>query len=394
MSNHRLTWAAKAVGARFRPDRGELAGACADLGTDLPLIAGMIAVAGLDPAGVLVVFGLFQVLTGLIYRMPMPVQPLKAMAALVMAHRLEGAVLYGGGLAVGVLMLVLTLTGLLSWLARVVPHPVVRGIQLGLGLQLALCAGRDFIAPENWAGRGLAAITFAVGLWLWNNRRWPAGLAIVCLGGVQGVATRGDLSVLGAGAGLALPTWHLPAWGDILTGLVVLALPQLPLSVANSMLATHRLAADLFPDRAPSVRRLGWTYAVMNLMAPWLGGVPVCHGSGGLAGHYAFGARRGVSVMLYGGLFVVLGLFFSRGFDALVQVFPRAVLGVLLLVEGGALFCRVAASGLAPRSWGVAWLTALCAAGLPHGYVVGLIWGWVLHGWLARFSAHENASNV
>lgn len=368
----------------WRLNRHELAGAFGDLGTDLPLLAAMILAARLDAASVLIVFGALQVFTGLVYRMPMPVQPLKAMAALVITQQLSPGVLYGGGLAIGVIVLLLALSGSLSWLARVIPVPVVRGIQFGLGLQLALLAGRDFIAREGPAGWTLAAAAFALVVLLWNNRRWPAALAVVGLGAGYAALFRLDWAALGAGVGFTLPSWHAPTAADVLTGLMVLALPQLPLSLANSLLATHRLAADLFPDRAPSMRKLGLTYAAMNLVAPWLGGVPVCHGSGGMAGHHAFGARVGVSVMIYGGLFLAAGLFFSGSFDTLIHGFPRAVLGVLLFFEGLALLRRVSAAGLDAHGWLVTLVTALCAAGLPNGYLIGLAAGWLTHVGLAR----------
>ena len=128
----------KPGGIRF--DRNELAGAFGDIGTDLPLIIGMILIAGLDAASVLIMYGAMQVMTGFLYRLPMPVQPLKAVAITVIAMKGAGKItpniLYGGGLAIGATMLVLTLTGLMDWIGRVVPNIVVRGIQFGLGLQL------------------------------------------------------------------------------------------------------------------------------------------------------------------------------------------------------------------------------------------------------------------
>ena len=125
-------------GIRF--DRNELAGAFGDIGTDLPLIVGMILAAGLHSASVLVMFGLMQYATALRYRMPMPVQPLKAVAVLVITQKIAPEVLYGGGFAIGLVMLALTLTGGITWLARVVPKAVIRGLQLGLGIQLAMLA--------------------------------------------------------------------------------------------------------------------------------------------------------------------------------------------------------------------------------------------------------------
>ncbi|HVR35735.1 MAG TPA: putative sulfate/molybdate transporter [Methylomirabilota bacterium] len=379
---------AASASARPKPplrfDRHELAGAFGDLGTDLPLIAAMILIAELDATGVLLLFGALQILTGLAYRMPLPVQPLKAMAALVITQQLGGATLYGGGLAIGVMMLVLTASGLLGWLARVIPVAVVRGVQFGLGLQLALLAGRDFISTGGVPGYALAAVAFALVVLLWGHRRWPAALAVIALGLVYSAIFDIDWSALAGGVGVQLPQARMPAWADVWTGLLVLALPQLPLSLGNSLLATERLAKDLFPDRAPSVRKLGFTYALMNLVSPLFGGVPVCHGSGGMAGHYAFGARTGGSVIIYGGCFIVAGLLFSGSFSHLVRLFPKSILGVLLFFEGLALLRHVRDAGLGRGEWFVTFVVGLMAFTLPNGYLVGLVTGWVLHAVMKR----------
>src|SRR5260370_19536100 len=118
-------------------DRNEFSGAFGDIGTDLPLIVGMIMAAKLDQASVLTMFGLMQLLTGLTYGLPMPAQPLKAMAVLVIAGKAGASLLYGGGLAIGITMLVLTVTGLMDWLAVAVPQRRWRGRQTGVGVRLA-----------------------------------------------------------------------------------------------------------------------------------------------------------------------------------------------------------------------------------------------------------------
>ena len=389
---------------RLRFDRNELSGAFGDLGTDLPLIVGMILAARLDPASVLIVYGLLQVATGLVYRMPMPVQPLKAVAALVITQRLPAATLYGGGLAIGLTMLLLSVTGLLGRLARLVPKVVVRGIQAGLGLQLAGLALRDYVPSAGPAGWALAAAAFAVTLALLGNRRLPPAPFVVLLGVLFALATSADAWRLWDGFGVALPTLRAPTWADVTTGFVLLALPQIPLSLGNSVLATRQMATDLFPERPPlSVRRIGLTYSAMNLVSPFLGGVPTCHGSGGMAGHYAFGARTGGSVVLYGLFWLGLGLFFSAGFATVVAIFPKPVLGVLLLVEALALLVllrdlvgdggsRLSALGSRPpqavaesrepgaesgQLW-LALLVALIASMVPYGYLVGMVVGTAL----------------
>ncbi len=367
---------------KIRFDRNELAGAFGDIGTDFPLLVGMLLAAQLDSASVLIMFGLMQIFSALVYRLPMPVQPLKAMAALVITQRLGGSLLYGAGLAIGAVMLLLSLTGLIDWLARVIPKCVIRGIQFGLGLQLALLALKDYIRADGGAGYGLAAAAFVVAILFLGNRRYPAALFIIALGVVYAFAFKLDLAAFTSRAGLSLPDFHTPTWNDVLTGFVVLALPQIPLSLGNSVLATRQIVEDLFPDRQLTARKIGFTYSIMNLVAPFFSGAPVCHGSGGLAGHYAFGARSGGSVVIYGILYLSLGLFFGGGFDELFHVFPLPILGVLLFFEGLTLMLLVRDQVDSKINFTIALMVGLMAGGLPYGYVIGMVVGTFIY--LAR----------
>ncbi|MCW5969416.1 MAG: putative sulfate/molybdate transporter [Blastocatellales bacterium] len=364
------------LGIRF--DRNELAGAFGDLGTDLPLIVGMSLAAKLDGASVLVMFGVMQILTALRYRMPMPVQPLKAMAAIVIAQKLGGEVLYGAGLAIGLSMLVLSLTGLIDSLARVIPKSVIRGIQFGLGLQLALLALRDYVTADGVRGYWLAAAAFVLTVFLIGNRRFPAALFVVALGLVYALIFKLDPGSIVQGVGFNLPQFHLPAWSNVLTGFVVLALPQIPLSLGNSVLATRQVAEDLFPEKPLSVRGIALTYSLMNLINPFFGGIPTCHGSGGMAGHYAFGGRTGGSVVIYGLMYLVPGIFFGGVFDQVAGVFPLPILGVLLLFEGLALLLLVRDVAVSKTDFPVVLIVGLIANGLPYGYLIGVVVGTAL----------------
>ena len=362
----------------LRFDRNELAGAFGDLGTDLPLVVGVTLAAGLDATSVLVMFGVMQILSGLRYRIPMPVQPLKAMAAIVIAQGIDGPILYGGGLAIGIIMLVLSLTGAVDWLARIVPKSVVRGIQFGLGLQLARLALGDYIQADGFAGYALAIVAFVIALALLGNRRYPAALLIVGIGFIYALLFRVDLSAVGQGFGFALPALRVPQWQDVVVGFAVLALPQIPLSLGNSLLATRQVAEDLYPSRRLTVRQISLTYSLMNLVNPFFGGIPTCHGSGGMAGHYAFGARTGGSVVIEGALYASIGLFFGKGFEALVVVFPMPVLGVILLFESLALMRLVRDMAASASDLTIVLLVGLIAAGLPYGYLIGMVVGMAL----------------
>lgn len=365
---------------RIRFDRNEVAGAFGDIGTDLPLIVAMILAAGLDSTSALVMFGTMQILTALIYRMPMPVQPLKAMAAIVITQEVSGDILYGGGLAIGVLMFILTVTKLIDLLAKVVPKCVIRGIQFGLGIKLSLLALGDYVASEGAYGYWLAGVAFILTVFLIGNRKFPAALFVIILGIIYAFIFSVDGADLVANVGIRLPQLHVPEWTDILTGLVVLAIPQIPLSLGNSVLATKQVSDDLFPDRKPlTVRKISFTYSFMNLINPFFSGIPTCHGSGGMAGHYTFGGRTGGSVVIYGSIYLFIGLFLSRGFENVIHIFPLPVLGVILLFEGIALMVFIRDIMQSKSEFSIAILVALMASGLTYGFVVGLLVGTSLY---------------
>lgn len=377
VGNHRLS-------SRIRFNRHELAGAFGDIGTDLPLLVGMIPAAGLHSSSVFIVFGVLQILTGISYGLPMPMQPLKAMAVIVISQNIAGSVLHGAGLAIGIIMLALALTGILTLLAKWVPTCVVRGIQFGLGLLLAQLALGSYVPAQGWPGYVLAGCAFVVYLLLHDNRHIPAGLVIIGLGIIYALTVRLNVKEIIDGIGLGYPTWQRPTWPDMTEGLQRLVLPQLSLSLANSVIATQRTITDLFPDHRVTVRGIGTTYGVSNVLAAFFGGVPVCHGCGGLAGHYAFGARTGGSVVIYGSVYLIIGLFFGSVFDRVVEVFPKPLLGVVLLVEAITLLRFIGDQVGVKTHFGIALLAAMCAFALPQGFVVGLIGGsalYYLHQW-------------
>jgi MFS superfamily sulfate permease-like transporter len=371
---------------RLRFNRNEFAGALGDIGTSLPLLVGVTLAAKLNVASVLTVFGAMQIFTALRYRLPMPVQPLKAMAALVIAQGISGSVLHGAGLAIGICMLIFTVTGGVDTLSRFVPLAVVRGLQLGLGLTLASLALKKYVASDGPAGYALAAVVFLIVLALFGNRRVPAALVAVGIGMIYAVLFKSGSLPRDWSVHLNLPQFSLPASQDILTGFVLLALPQIPLSLGNSVLATGQIARDLFPERRITNRMIGYTYSLMNLVTPMFGGVPVCHGSGGMAGHYAFGARTGGSVLLYGSVLLLAGVCFGPVFNSMVGAFPLPVLGVMLLFESISLLLLTRDVLNQQRGFIIAVITGLAACYLPYGFAIGLVLGTTLEKASARWS--------
>jgi hypothetical protein len=281
-------------------------------------------------------------------------------------------------------MLALARTGALDWIARTVPRVVVRGIQTGLGLQLALVATTRFMAGDGTRGWVLAAAALATVLALRTNRTVPAALVVVSLGVTYALATWPDTLAAPLSQGFSatslvqLPTrWPTPQ--EFAQGALLLALPQLALSLGNSVLATRQIALDLFPDRpVPTIKRIGTTYALMNLISAPLGGMPVCHGSGGMAGHYAFGGRTGGSVVYYGALFIVGGVLFGNAPQLFQQLFPAPILGVLLLVEAVTLMTLLRDLTAETRALLFAIGCGVVAVLAPYGYAIVLVFGTLL----------------
>jgi len=364
---------------RISINRNELSGAFGDIGTDLPLIIGMILASGLDTASVLITYGIMQLLTAFIYGIPMPVQPLKAVAMIVIAQKIGPDIIYGGGLAIGIVMLILTVTGMIDLIAKYIPKVVVRGIQFGLGIQLSMIALKDYVMSDSYSGYIIAGVAFIITVLLLGNRKYPPAIFVIAAGIVYALVVHFDVLTGTKLIQISGPKLYTPNLSDMLTGLLILALPQIPLSIGNSIIATRQIAEDHFPEKKVTVRKISFTYSIINLINPFLGGIPTCHGSGGMAGHYAFGARTGGSVAIYGTMFLVLGVFFSGSFATVVKIFPLPVLGVILLFEGLWLMIYIKDIIDSKKSFFIALLVALIACGLPYGYLIGMIVGTTLY---------------
>lgn len=375
-------------------NRRELAGAFGDIGTDFPLLVAMVMAADLHAPSALIMFGVMQIATGAIYKMPMPAQPLKAMATLVIAQQLTGDLLFGAGLAIGTIMLALSLSGALDGLAKLIPKVVIRGLQLGLGITLALLALKQYIPAEGVFGYLLAIAAFGLVIYLMGSQKYPAAIVVIGLGVLYALFFKLSLKDWTGTIGLYIPQWHMPSQDNILKGFVLLALPQIPLSLGNSLLATRQVAKDLFPERKPfSIKQLGITYALMNLINPFFGGIPTCHGAGGMVGHYTFGGRTGGSAILYGTLYLVLGLFFGENFETIMQVFPLPVLGVILLFESVALMMLIKDVTGETKGFAITFIVGVTAAGLPYGFLIAMMLGTVLYYLPMRFDNLSKLGN-
>jgi predicted benzoate:H+ symporter BenE len=324
---------AKPKGAPFVLSLRELSGALGDLGTLLPLMLGSIAVVGLAPLPVLAGFGLFYIATACIYRLPIPVQPMKAVAVVLLTAELSPAALAASGAMLGAALLLLGLTGWITRLARIVPQSVLAGLQLGLGLALTLLS-LDLMATAPW----LAALTLCLLLGLLLVPRAPSALIAL----VAAIALAPLLGAGGTGLTITAPALPLPAWpsgAELREAFALLVLPQLSLTFTNAVLLTALVAGDYFGERAAHVtpRRLSVTSGLANLVLTPLGALPMCHGAGGLAAHWRFGARSGTAPLLLGLALLALALLPGGLGLGLLAAMPAAALGALLVIAAGEL---------------------------------------------------------
>jgi MFS superfamily sulfate permease-like transporter len=329
--------------SRNRFDRMEWAGAFGDLGTLIPFVVGYIGVLKMDPMGVLFAFGVAMIVSGFYYKTPFPVQPMKAAGAVAITQAAQTAVItpatvYAASLTTGIIWLILGLTGAISWIAKIVARPVVVGIILGLGLGLSFMLEGIKMTADNWLIGGVALFGT---LLLLTNRSFPAMFLLLFFGAIVGLIKNPDFIHQLASATFEprLPTFALAtlSWHDVLIGTVFLALPQLPLTLGNAVIVTTEENNQLFPDRAVTEKGVSISTGILNLFGSLVGGVPMCHGAGGMAGHVRFGAKTGGALIILGSILLCLSLLFSNSVLVLFKVFPQSILGVILFLTGAQL---------------------------------------------------------
>jgi MFS superfamily sulfate permease-like transporter len=361
--------------SRLRHLLSELAGAFGDFGTIVPLILAAAVVCSLPLAPILLFFGIWFIATGLIYRLPVPVEPMKAIAAVAIAGALGAGEIAAAGLVLGVLFLVLSSEGWMTGISRYIPESVLRGIQLALAL-LLLRTSFGFLAEDPRAFL-IAVAVIAGGLLLSLKTRIPdlSALAVIGLGLIAGIFLHGFPGF----QLMAVPALVIPGWGDLSAALAQMVVPQAILTVTNAILATSLLTKDLFRSEV-SPARLSRTIGLMNLTSVPFGGFPMCHGAGGLAGQYRFGARTGVANVFAGLVFLSIALFFAS--PQVLTLIPAGIFGALLLYTS----LELGRHSLKRDSWfvaavmgGIALLSSMTVA-----FVAGLALAWGLIWWERR----------
>ena len=316
-------------------NRMEFAGAFGDLGTFIPFVAAYITLNKIDPLGIFLSFGVFKVLVGLYFKTPVPVQPMKAIGGMAIAHpgSITQGMIWGSGIFTAIFWLVMGFTGAVSWLHRITSKPVIRGIMLGLGLSFVM-EGIGMMKGQPV----VAVIALALTFFLLSKEKVPAMLILLAFG--IGVAMLSNPSLfsefLQISARLRIPEISLGkiGWQDLVAGTLILGLPQAPLTLGNAIISTAEENNELFPDRPVKVKTIAIDHGFMNIFSAAVGGVPLCHGAGGMAGHVRFGARTGGALVIMGILVLLTGLFFSDSVATIFKMFPPSILGVILFFTG------------------------------------------------------------
>ncbi|MES9969007.1 MAG: molybdate transporter family protein [Candidatus Thiodiazotropha sp.] len=310
---------------------GEFSGAFADLGTFLPIVIAVLTLQLIDPSGLFFGFGLFALAVAAIYRRPIPVQPMKAVAAVVIADNLGAGTIAASGLLLGVTVLMLSVTGFASYLGKRLPQAVLSGIQLGIGLILAW-AGVKLMLQDPLMG--LAAMGFL--LLLLPTRFKPFSAILVILGTSLWSAVAQPEHFPEVVVGFYLPQWVSIDWSDGWISAETILLPQLALTLTNAMIVTAAIARHLFDDQGRTItpNKLGMSTGVLNLLLAPLGAFPMCHGAGGLVVQHRFGARTGLAPAIFGVTCLLTGLLLGPNALQLLLLIPLAAVGALLVFAG------------------------------------------------------------
>jgi len=347
---------------RYKFDRLELAGSLGDLGTLVPLAVGMIMINGLSTSGLFFSVGLFYIFSGLYYGVTVPVQPMKVIGAYAIVTAMSASQIMASAVLMGVFLLVIGATGTMGIIGKWIPTPVVRGVQISTGtllmaqgvrfmagsskFQMLRQAAEPFLSVQSLGPIPIGIVIGIIGgvltLLLLDNKRFPAGLLVVLLGlgvGLVGGTHQGlDKLRLGISMPSILP-FGMPTGTDFTFAVLVLVLPQIPMTLGNAVIANADLSRQYFGEDSKRVTygALCISMSLANFLSFLVGGMPLCHGAGGLAAHYRFGARTAGSNLMIGVVFVLLALFLGIHTLAVVYLLPMSILGVLLLFAGSQL---------------------------------------------------------
>jgi len=351
---------------KYKFNRMELSGSLGDLGTLLPIAIGMILINGLNPMGMFLTIGLFYIISGIYFGVTVPVQPMKVIGAYAIATGISASQISASGFLIGCFLLIIGGTNAITVIGKYIPKSVVRGVQLSTGVllmaegvrfmigtskyQILKQAIEPYLTVQNLGPIPIGIVIGVMGgimtLLFLENKKFPAGLIIIIsgliLGAVLGTHEGLDKLRLGINIPKILP-FAFPTMADFTFALLALALPQIPMTLGNAVIAYADLSQDYFDEKSNKVtyKAVCISMALANFASFFMGGMPLCHGAGGLAAHYRFGARTAGSNIIIGSIFIILAIFFGFHMLSILYIVPMSVLGVLLLFAGAQLSLTV-----------------------------------------------------
>lgn len=348
----------------------EFAGSLGDFGPLNPFILGYIAILGVDPTGIFLAMGLTNIILGLVYRLPLPVEAKKAIGVAALSEKWKPSQIYLSGVLTGAAWIVLGFSGFVRRLAGKTPLIVVRGIQLGLALIL-LKEAVAFMQIDVL----LALASVILIILLMRNRYLPSALAVFSLGLVLAFISNPGIDLR---IKFHLPPIYIPDIRDLSLNLLTVVFAQLVLTFSNAIMATCLAVNERFPDKRIRGENLAINMGLMNTFLPFIGGIPMCHGAGGFASQYFFGARTGGAMLMEGVCEIFLALFLADSIAVVFGAFPLSIIGAMLLFAGlelgkflvklrGLELVEVAVIGV------ISFLTNLAV-----GFIAGLILHWIL----------------
>ena len=394
-----MTLKGKYVNPDYQFNRQEFSGSLGDLGTILPLALGMILVNGLSATGLFFSVGLFYILTGLYFKITVSVQPMKVIGAYAIATMMSTQQVMASSLLMAALLLIIGLTGTINIIGKYAPKSVIRGVQMSTGIllmtqgvkmmvgtskiQALYKTAEPYLRIESLGPVSIGIIIGITGmiitLLLLDNKRMPAGLVIVALGVMIGLLLGSKEGVVQGGFGFHLPVWMpfgFPVKADFMFAVFALVLPQIPMTIGNAVIANKDLANTYFGEKSGKMtyKSLCLSMAAGNLISFFIGGMPMCHGAGGLSAHYRFGARTAGSNLMIGALLIGLVIVFGDGILSVLTLIPFSILGVLLVFAGGQLAMMILDIQERKNLFVVVCMLAVTLAGnLTAGFIVGLI---------------------
>ena len=342
----------------------------ADLGIILPLVLAMTITAGMNTGLVLMGLGVFALASGLIYRRPVPAQPMKVVAALTIVGQMDQQAVMATGILIGITVLVLGITGWAGQLKKLVSSTIMLGIQTALAVILLITAIpfiKETVIP--------AIALLIIFVLLKNTRAHPVAFIAILAASLsiywQTPQTTSDAPILE----LVIPVLSWPALDSMLTAFNVAFFPQLALTLTNALFLTAVIAHDYYPNDKPPINenRLALSTGGLNLLLAPFGAIPMCHGASGLVAYHAAGGRSGMPLIVLGLVFLILGLMTGPAASYYLSLLPKPVFGILLLITATYMLAPKKLVNLSP--WSMLTVLLVTVIGVIYSMLAGLLAG-------------------